>query len=115
VLSHIKSGELRALAVTSERRYARLPDVPTLAEAGLPGYEALAWLGVAAPVKTPKVVIDRLNREIKAAIAIPEAMQRLQDLGIDVRGSTPESFREFLVADIAKWKTVVEKAKIKRQ
>ncbi len=115
VLPLIKSRALRALGVTSDRRDAGLPDVPTLAEAGLPGYEASAWNGVAVPVKTPRVVIDRLNREINAAIAIPEMKQRLQDLGIDARGSTPQSFREVLVADIAKWQMVIEKAKIERR
>ena len=115
VLPHVKRGALRALAVTSDRRYAGLPDVPTLGEAGLPGYEASAWNGVAVPVKTPRVVIDRLNREINAAIALPEVKQRLQDLGIDARGSTPENLRELLAADIAKWKTVIEKAKIERR
>lgn len=115
VLPHVKSGALRALAVTSDRRYAGLPDVPTLGEAGLPGYEASAWNGVAVPVKTPRVVIDRLYREINAAIAVPEVKQRLQDLGIDARGSTPESLRELLAAEIAKWKTVIEKAKIERR
>ena len=115
VLPHIKSGALRALGVTSDRRYAGLPDVPTLAEAGLPDYEASAWNGVAVPVKTPRAVINRLNREINAAIALPEVKQRLQELGIDARGSTPEDLRKLLVADIAKWKTVIEKAKIERR
>ena len=105
----------KALGVTSDRRYAGLPDVPTLAEAGLAGYEASAWNGAAVPVKTPKIVIDRLNREINAAIAMPEVKQRLQELGIDARGSTPEDLRKLLVADIAKWKTVIEKAKIERR
>ena len=115
VLPHIKSGGLRALAVTSERRYAGLPEVPTVAEAGLPGFEASAWNGVAVPAKTPRGVIERLNREINAAIAMPEIKQRLQDLGIDARASTPEGLRDLLAAEIAKWKTVVEKAKIERQ
>ncbi len=114
-LPHIRSGALRAIGVTSERRFAELPDVPTLDEAGLPGYEASAWVGIAAPAKTPRVIIDRLNREANAVIAMPEVKQRLQDLGIDARASTPEGFRDLLAADIAKWKTVIEKAKIERQ
>jgi len=115
VLPHIKSGAFRALGVTSDRRYAGLPDVPTLAEAGLAGYEASAWNGVAVPVKTPRAVIDRLNREINAAIAMPEVKQRLQELGIDALGGTPEDLRKLLATDIAKWKTVIEKAKIERR
>jgi tripartite-type tricarboxylate transporter receptor subunit TctC len=115
VLPHIKSGGLRALGVTSERRYAGLPEVPTVAEAGLPGFEASAWNSVAVPTKTPRAVIERLNREINAAIAMPEIKQRLHDLGIDARASTPEGLRDLLAAEIAKWKQVVEKAKIERQ
>jgi tripartite-type tricarboxylate transporter receptor subunit TctC len=115
VISHIKSGNLRALAVTFDHRFAGLPDIPTLAEAGVPGYEASAWNGVAAPLKTPKAIIDRLNREINAAAASPDVKQRLQDLGVDARGSTPEGLREVLVSEIGKWRKVIETAKIEKQ
>ena len=115
VLPHVKSGALRALAVTSERRFVDLPDVPTVAEAGLPGFEASAWNSVAVPAKTPRAVIERLNREVNAAVAMPEFKQRLLELGIEARGSTPEALGSLLVAEIAKWKSVVEKAKIERQ
>jgi len=115
VTPHIKSGSLRALGVTFDRRFAGLPEVPTLAEAGVPGYEASAWNGVAAPAKTPRAVIDRLNKEIHAAVAAPEVRQRLEDLGVDARASTPEAMRELLVSETAKWKAVVERAKIEKQ
>src|SRR5882672_9173499 len=115
VIPHIKSGNLRALAVTFDHRFAGLPDIPTLAEAGVPGYEASAWNGVAAPLKTPKAVIDRLNREINAAVAAPEVRQRLQDLGVDAQGSTPEALHALLVSETVKWKKVVEAAKIPKQ
>src|SRR5713101_7681316 len=115
VIPHIKSGSLRALGVTFDHRFAGLPDVPTLAEAGVPGYEASAWNGVAAPAKTPKAVIDRLNREIRAAVDATEVKQRLQDLGVDARASSPEAMRELLISETAKWKTVVERAKIEKQ
>src|SRR5216684_6777471 len=115
VIPHIKSGNLRALGVTFDHRFAGLPEVPTLAEAGVPGYEASAWNGVAAPARTPKAVIDRLNREIRAAVDAPEVKQRLQDLGVDARASSPEALRELLVSETAKWKTVVERAKIEKQ
>jgi len=115
VISHIRSGNLRALGVTFDRRFAGLPEVPTLAEAGVPGYEASAWNGVAAPAKTPRAVIERLNREINAAVAVPELRQRLQDLGVDARASSPEAMRELLVSETAKWKAVVERAKIEKQ
>ena len=115
VIPHIKSGSLRALGVTFDHRFAGLPEVPTLAEAGVPGYEASAWNGVAAPAKTPRAVIERLNREINAAVAVPEVRQRLQDLGVDARASTPEALRELLISETAKWKAVVERAKIEKQ
>src|SRR6267142_4802103 len=115
VIPHIKSGSLRALGVTFDHRFAGLPEVPTLAEAGVPGYEASAWNGVAAPAKTPRAIIERLNREISAAVAVPELKQRLQDLGVDARASSPEAMRELLVSETAKWKAVVERAKIEKQ
>jgi tripartite-type tricarboxylate transporter receptor subunit TctC len=115
VIPHIKSGNLKALGVTFDHRFAGLPDVPTFAEAGVPGYEASAWNGVAAPAKTPRAVIERLNREISAAVAVPEVKQRLQDLGVDARASTPEALRELLISETAKWKAVVERAKIEKQ
>jgi tripartite-type tricarboxylate transporter receptor subunit TctC len=115
VIPHIKSGNLRALGVTFDHRFAGLPEVPTLAEAGVPGYEASAWNGVAAPAKTPRAVIERLNREINAVVAVAEVRQRLQDLGVDARASTPEALRELLISETAKWKAVVERAKIEKQ
>ncbi len=115
LIPHIKSGNLRALAVTFDHRFVGLPDIPTLAEAGVPGYEASAWNGVAAPARTPRAVIERLNREINAAVAVPELRQRLQDLGVDARASSPEAMRELLVSETAKWKAVVERAKIEKQ
>ena len=115
VIPHIKSGSLRALGVTFDRRFAGLPEVPTLAEAGVPGYEASAWNGVAAPARTPRAVIERLNKEIHAAVAAPEVRQRLLELGVDPRASSPEAMRELLVSETAKWKAVVERAKIEKQ
>src|SRR5882762_10251705 len=115
VIPHIKSGNLRALAVTFDHRFAGLPDIPTLAEAGVPGYEASAWNGVAAPLRTPRAVIDRLNKEINGAVGAPDVKQRLQDLGVDAQGSTPEALRDLLVSETAKWKKVVEAAKIPKQ
>ena len=115
VIPHIKSGSLRALGVTFDHRFAGLPEVPTLAEAGVPGYEASAWNGVAAPAKTPRAIIERLNKEINAAVAAPDVRQRLQDLGVDARASSPEAMRELLVSETVKWKAVVERAKIEKQ
>jgi tripartite-type tricarboxylate transporter receptor subunit TctC len=115
VIPHIKSGSLRALAVTFDHRFAGLPDIPTLAESGVPSYEASAWNGVAAPLRTPRAIVERLNREINAAVVAPEVKQRLQDLGVDAKGSTPEALHALLVSETAKWKKVVEEAKIPKQ
>jgi tripartite-type tricarboxylate transporter receptor subunit TctC len=115
VLAQIRGGALKALAVTSERRFAGLPEVPTVAESGVPGYQASSWNGVAAPAKTPKAVIERLNREVNAAAAKPEVRKRLGDLGVEARAGTPEALRDLLVSEIAKWKVVIERAKIEKQ
>ncbi len=115
VLPLVSSGSLRAIAVTSDSRSASLPGVPTLAETGLRGYESSAWNGVAVPARTPKAVIARLNREINAFVSIPAVKQRLEELGVEARGSTSLSFNDLLVADIAKWRRVIDKAQIARR
>jgi tripartite-type tricarboxylate transporter receptor subunit TctC len=115
VIPHIKSGNLRALAVTFDHRFVGLPDIPTFAESGVPGYEASAWNAIAVPAKTPGPIVARLNKEIHAAVAAPEVRQRLLELGVDPRASTPEVLRAHLVSEIAKWKAVIERAKIEKQ
>ena len=115
VMAQIKGGGLKALAVTSEKRFPGLPDVPTVAESGVRGYQAASWNGVAAPARTPKALIDRLNREVNAATGSPEVRKRLQDLGVEARGGTPQALRDLLVSEIAKWKAVIERAKIEKQ
>ncbi len=115
VMSQIKAGALKPLAVTSNRRFPGLPNVPTVSESGLPGYQSSSWNGIAAPARTPKAVIDRLNREINAAVAAPEVKQRLQDLGVEARAGTPQALKDLLVSEIAKWRAVIERAKIEKQ
>jgi tripartite-type tricarboxylate transporter receptor subunit TctC len=115
VMAQVRGGALRMIAISSKNRSPILPDVPTVAESGVPGYESESWNGVAAPVKTSPAIIERLNKEVRAAVAAPDVKQRLQGLGIDARAGTPEQLRERLVADIAKWKAVIEKANIPRQ
>jgi tripartite-type tricarboxylate transporter receptor subunit TctC len=115
VMALIKGGALRPLAVTSDRRYPGLPDVPTIAESGVAGYQASSWNAVAAPAKTPKPVIERLNREVNAAVTAPEVRKRLSDLGVEARAGTPEALHGLLVSEIAKWKGVIERAKIEKQ
>lgn len=115
VMAQIRGGALKALAVTSDKRFSGLPNVPTVAESGVPGYQASSWNAVAAPAKTPKPVLERLNREVNAAVAAPEVRKRLGELGVDARAGTPEALRALLVSEIAKWKVVIERAKIEKQ
>lgn len=109
----VKSGKLRALAVTTEKRSPSMPDLPTVAESGLPGFDAMPWLGILAPAGTPKPIVDRLHREITAILAEPELRQSLAGKGLDVVGNTPAEFASFLKRDIDKWAGVVKFANIK--
>ncbi len=115
IMTQIKGGSLKALAVTSEKPLAALPRVPTLAESGLPGYRAYSWNGLAAPGKTPHDIITRLNLEVTKALASPDTKKRLQDIGIEAKGSTPEALKAMLESEIAKWRAVVERAKIEKR
>jgi tripartite-type tricarboxylate transporter receptor subunit TctC len=113
--SHIKSGNLRALAVTTEKRFASLPEVPTVSESGVPGYDVTSWNALAAPAKTPRPVIERLNRAVAKAIASPEVQQRFAQLGVEGRASSPEQLREFFISEARRWGRVVETAKIPKK
>jgi tripartite-type tricarboxylate transporter receptor subunit TctC len=108
----IKAGKVRALAVTSAQRLALLPDVPTMAEAGLPGFESYNWQGVVAPAGTPREIVERLNREINAILAKPDQREAIAATGSQVGGGTPEEFREFIRVETAKWARVVKDANI---
>ena len=111
-LSHIKAGKLKALAVTSAMRSTALPEVPTIAESGYPGYDAVGWNGLFAPAGTPREVVARLAAEISALLARPETRERIAASGADVVGGTPEQFAAFARAETAKWKQVIAKAGI---
>ena len=115
VLAQIKAGSLRGLAVTSEKRLASLPQVPTLAESGLPSYRSSSWNGLAAPAKTPPAIIARLNQEIAKAVASPDTQKRLHDIGIEPKTGTPAAFKALLQSEIVKWTAVVESAKIPKR
>lgn len=114
-MAHIRSGSLKAIAVTSERRFPGLPNVPTVTESGMAGYDVVSWNGIAAPAKTPRAVIDRLNKEINDVLALPDVRQRFQELGVEPRGGTPAELRSLLAREIGKWTQVVAKAKIEKQ
>jgi len=111
-LPSVKAGKIRALAVTSTTRLALLPEVPTMAEAGVPGFESYNWQGVVAPTGTPRAIIERLNRELNAILAIPEQRDAIIGNGGEVAGGTPEAFRDFIRSETAKWAQVVQAAKI---
>jgi tripartite-type tricarboxylate transporter receptor subunit TctC len=109
-LPQIKSGKLRALGVTSSTRSPALPDVPTIAEQGLPGFEASSWFGVLAPTGTPREVIAKINGEIDKWLATPEAKEKLLALGANPGGGTPEDFQKHIAAETAKWAKVVKES-----
>ncbi len=106
----IRSGRARALAVTSRTRLSSLPDIPTLAESGLAGYDVSNWLGVMAPANTPKAVIDTLNAALVRAMATPELRKQLIHLGIEPASSSPEEFAQLVRAEIPKWRTIVKQS-----
>jgi len=107
--THVKGGKLRALAVTGDKRSSAMPDVPTLAEQGFPGFSAVAWWGVFAPAGTPKPIIDKLNAELAKAINQPDLKKQLtEQLGMDLVVSTPEALQEWTVGQIARWGKVVK-------
>ena len=114
VIGQVKAGGLRAIAVTSKARFALLPDVPTLAESGIPGYEVSSWNGIAVAAKTPKAIVERLNKELHAAVSSAQIRQRFQELGVEQNTSTPDGMRKFLIDEIAKWNALIDKAKISR-
>jgi tripartite-type tricarboxylate transporter receptor subunit TctC len=113
--AHIKAGRLRALAVTTAKRSAGAPDLPTMQEAGVPGYEVAGWYGVLAPAKTPQPIIDKLNREIVRILHTAEMRERLEADGSEPVGNTPQQFGTHVRTEIAKWKKVVAEAGIKAE
>jgi tripartite-type tricarboxylate transporter receptor subunit TctC len=112
VISHVKAGKLKALAVTGTKRSETLPELPTVSEAGLPGYEAVGWFGVLAPAATPKPVVDKLGADVNRVLADSEVRARMQALGADPGGNSPEEFRRFIRDDQAKWSKLMKEAGI---
>ncbi|MCZ8280274.1 MAG: tripartite tricarboxylate transporter substrate binding protein [Acetobacteraceae bacterium] len=113
ILSHVQTGQLRALAVAASQRIPELPNVPTMAEAGIANAEAEQWQAIFAPKGTPRPIIDRMNAEIRKALAEPEVAGKLSAAGVTVRAGSPEDLRAFHQADIAKWAKVIRTANIK--
>jgi tripartite-type tricarboxylate transporter receptor subunit TctC len=106
--THVKSGKLRALAVLGKERYSGLPEVPTAAESGMPGFEVDTWYGVLAPAGVPREIVARLNAELTKIMQSPDMRERLAGMGIEPLTSTPAEFGEFVRAEVAKWGSVVK-------
>jgi tripartite-type tricarboxylate transporter receptor subunit TctC len=107
VIPHVKAGRLKALGVTTAQRSPQMPDVPTIAEAGVPGYEALVWVGLLAPAGTPADIVNKLNGEVGKILRNPEVQQQLSASGVDATPTTPEEFGTYLQSEFEKWGKVV--------
>ena len=111
----IKSGGVRALGATNSKRSAMLPEVPTVSEGGLPGYEATSWNGIAAPARTPAPIVQRLNQELVKIVDMPDVKARLLELGVEARSSTPDWLRDYFKSESDKWGRVIVQAGIEKQ
>ena len=112
ILPHVQSGGVRALAVTTAKRSAALPDLPTISESGLAGYDANTWGGILAPAGTPKDIVAKLNAEINTALAAADVHAKLFASGIDIQGGAPEQFADYIKAEVVKWAKVTKDAGI---
>jgi tripartite-type tricarboxylate transporter receptor subunit TctC len=113
LVGHVRAGKVRGIAVTGPRRFPELPEVPTVAESGIPGYSATGWYGLFAPAGTSPELVHRISAEAARAFSSPDAKEKLAQIGTDPVGSTPEEFVSFLRAEIAKWSKVVTEANIR--
>ncbi|MGV3629326.1 MAG: Bug family tripartite tricarboxylate transporter substrate binding protein [Betaproteobacteria bacterium] len=111
----VRAGKIRALAVSTAKRSSAMPDLPTIAEAGVPGYEAGAWFGLLAPAGTPKAIVMRLSAENARILKLPDVSKRISELGADPVGSTPEEFVALIQSEIAKWAKVIKDANVELQ
>ncbi len=115
MVPHVRTGRLRALATTGAQRSPALPELPTVAEAGVPGYEASLWYGFVGPAKLPPEIAQRLSTEIAAAVNAPEVRERLASQGVDARASSAEEFGRLMVTDLDRWAAVVKRVGIKAE
>jgi tripartite-type tricarboxylate transporter receptor subunit TctC len=114
-LPHVKSGRLRALGVSSAKRSPLAPELPTIIEAGLPGFEVIGWNGVHVPRGTPRPIIDRINAELVKALALPDIQERMAAAGLEASGGSPEAFAAFVTKDLARWAKVIKEAGIQAE
>ena len=115
VLSNIKAGKLRAIATTGNQRWPGLPDLPTVAEQGVSGYDVRSWAGLMAPAGTPRAEVDRLNAETLKALQLPAVRTRLEEIGGEARGSTPDEMKAMVASEVQRWSQVVADANIPKQ
>jgi tripartite-type tricarboxylate transporter receptor subunit TctC len=115
VIQHIKAGKLRAIAVTGRQRSSEMPEVPTVIESGLRDFEVTSWFGLFAPAGTPRAVIERLNRESVAALALADVRQKMAGHGVEATSSTPEALGQLLSSEIERWGKVIREAGIKAE
>jgi tripartite-type tricarboxylate transporter receptor subunit TctC len=113
VVQHIKAGKMKAIGVSGVARSALLPDVPTVAEAGVPGYEVNVWFGMQVPAGTPRPVVDKLNRDIVTLLKEPDVVKRFADQGVEVVASTPDQFSTLVRSEVAKWTQLIRDANIR--
>jgi tripartite-type tricarboxylate transporter receptor subunit TctC len=113
VMQHVKAGTMVALAVTGKERSALVPDVPTLNESGVPGYEVLVWFGLQAPAGTPEPIVAKLNAQVAKILRSPEVTQEFSAQGVEIAASTPDRFADLMKSEIAKWGRLVHEANIK--
>ncbi len=113
VLQHIKAGRMKAIGVSGSQRSVLLPDTPTVAEAGVPGFEVNVWFGMQVPAGTPKAVVDKLNRDIVTLLKEPDVIQRFRNQGVEVVASTPEQFGTLVRNEITKWTQLIREANIR--
>jgi len=107
-MPHVQGGRLRAIGITSAKRSPLLPDVPTIAESGYPGFDVQSWFGLAAPAGTPRAIVERLNAELNKALALPDVRKRFDDLAATAEPGTPEQFRAFIAQEVKRWNEVVK-------
>jgi tripartite-type tricarboxylate transporter receptor subunit TctC len=113
ILPHVKAGSLRGLAVTTKQRIAVVPDIPTIAESGVPGFDVFSWFGFFVPAKTPQDVVAKINADTNAALVYPSVKMRFEELGATPKGSTPAELASFLKSEIDKWGPVIREANIR--
>lgn len=115
VLTHLKAGKMKAIAVTGKERSVLFPSLPTVAESGVPGYEVNVWFGMQLPAGTPKTLVDSMNRDIVRVLKDPDVMKRFRDQGVEVTASSPAAFGQLIQSEIVKWTQVINDANIKIQ